>query len=67
MSRLYDVMTEPTEDYPKVYRGAASRQVYVQRLQYPYEPALIGDARDVEDLRDRLTAFLEGLRYAEEE
>jgi hypothetical protein len=61
MSRLYDALSTEAEGYPKVYRGAATRNIYVQHLRYPFEPALIGDnLRDVEELRDRLTAFLEG-------
>lgn len=63
MSRLFDALAPAAalDGYPKVYQGAVSAGYYVQWLKYPYEPELIGyDLRDVEELRDRLTLFLEG-------
>ena len=61
MSRLYDACAAETDPYPKVYQGAASGAYFVQQLKWPYKPELIGwNLSEVEELRDRLTVFLEG-------
>lgn len=47
---------------PMVYRGEMTGCIYLQHLEYPFEPVLIGNTlRDVEELRDTLNAFLDGV------
>jgi len=62
MSRLYEAMAAKELDTePRIYRGEFSGQIYIQFPWPKYEPVEIGpDLRMVEDLRDRLTAFLDG-------
>lgn len=61
MSRLFEAAE--AAGYPRVYRGELSRSIFVQQLRHPYAPLDIGnDIRAAEDLRDALTAFLEGER-----
>lgn len=46
---------------PLVYQGEFTGAVYLQRLREPYEPIVLGyTLAEVEDIRDRLTAFLDG-------
>lgn len=73
MSRLYDVMLDaplkyqpkpavaPSRPHPMVYQGEFTGTVYLQFLGDPASCIVIGkDLLDVEHLRDRLDAFLQG-------
>lgn len=62
MSRLYEAFQERRITAPPyVYRGEFSGDVYLQWPWPDLEPVCIGkDMRAVEELRDKLTLFLEG-------
>lgn len=46
---------------PMVYRGEMTGTIYLQYPEYPYTSIEIGKSlRDAEQLRDKLTAFLDG-------
>ena len=60
MSRLFEVYQDRMlAQPPMVYRGEFTGNIWVQFPWPSHQPLALPDLRSVENLRDKLTAFLE--------